>query len=565
MSRLIQKRSGIYLQDQSGTRRISATLTLGAISHPSSEITLLEIHFQNIHKELRTEFVPLSVLYSPSGKAKLVDLLDGFDWGEPQNVKLLNQMLIDRVPKAREKSPFVVVGSPGWHGNAYVTPTWQAGSSSTRLVFRADRPLSIAPYTLAGSVGEWKRTVAKPAQKSDLLRLLIGTAFAAPLLARLKINSFGFNVFGASSIGKTTAIRVAASVAGHSDNTKLSTWGDTNGGIESRRLGHRDGIFPIDELGATTERGRDKTHRLQAQAFGLSQNRGKRRSKAYEAQHGTTQHDSYVIQITTSEVALAAEANVNGGRRLTGEQVRLIDIPAANGDSADIFNTDPNSIPSNNADIIERLQTAIEANQGEPLRRMVTKLVRDRNALIKAQAYIKDFEKACAVASNDRAGNRISRCFAAVYAGAALAVDYGVLPWKKKTTQAAYIRYLQAALKLLNEGQSKPDRPSQGALTASLKDHINGCDKRKWRRLRNPSRKTLRRREECDAFDIDGELYVKGHVFARWFPDHRDRALLAQAGALKQGARKGTLTVEKKIKGIEGKPRYYVVILDRLK
>ena len=60
------------------------------------------------------------------------------------------------------------------------------------------------------------------------------------------------------------------------------------------------------------------------------------------------------------------------------------------------------------------------------------------------------------------------------------------------------------------------------------------------------------------GFIINGVTYVKQDRLKAWFPEGSDRTLLRQAGMFHM-KRRDTSTVDKKIAGIEGKPRYYAI------
>ena len=65
-------------------------------------------------------------------------------------------------------------------------------------------------------------------------------------------------------------------------------------------------------------------------------------------------------------------------------------------------------------------------------------------------------------------------------------------------------------------------------------------------------------RQKADGFKINGEIYVKPDRFKRWIPTQPERnALKEQKVILTE--REDTATVERKIGGIKGKPRYYAI------
>ena len=67
-----------------------------------------------------------------------------------------------------------------------------------------------------------------------------------------------------------------------------------------------------------------------------------------------------------------------------------------------------------------------------------------------------------------------------------------------------------------------------------------------------------RARQKADGFKINGEIYVKPDRFKRWVPTHRERAVLKEQKVILT-ERDDTATVERKIGGIVGKPRYYAI------
>ena len=66
-----------------------------------------------------------------------------------------------------------------------------------------------------------------------------------------------------------------------------------------------------------------------------------------------------------------------------------------------------------------------------------------------------------------------------------------------------------------------------------------------------------RARQNADGFKIDGKIYVKPYCFRTWVAQSERDALKAQRIIITD--RRDTSTVDKKIGGIEGKPRYYAI------
>ena len=72
------------------------------------------------------------------------------------------------------------------------------------------------------------------------------------------------------------------------------------------------------------------------------------------------------------------------------------------------------------------------------------------------------------------------------------------------------------------------------------------------------SLRQIRNRQKADGFKINGEMFVKPNRFKSWIPSQSDRNAL-KAHKIIVTERADTATVEKKIGGIQGKPRYYVI------
>src|ERR1700688_3530530 len=75
--------------------------------------------------------------------------------------------------------------------------------------------------------------------------MAITTPLAAPFLTPLQVDGHIFNLYGNSSIGKSSALAAACSVTGFEMNTFLNT----NNAFESIFVAHNDACVIIDELG----------------------------------------------------------------------------------------------------------------------------------------------------------------------------------------------------------------------------------------------------------------------------------------------------------------------------
>jgi hypothetical protein len=100
----------------------------------------------------------------------------------------------------------------------------------------------------------------------------------------------------------------------------------------------------------------------------------------------------------------------------------------------------------------------------------------------------------------------------------------------------------------------------------TLKEKLDKCDLRSVQQGKKASNAEATARQKADGFIINGVTYLKNDRVEGWFPSSQDRSALREA-AIFRTKRKDTPTVDKKISGIKGKPRYYAIdgdALDRL-
>ena len=165
-------------------------------------------------------------------------------------------------------------------------------------------------------------------------------------------------------------------------------------------------------------------------------------------------------------------------------------------------------------------------------------------------------------APNSTALYRIRSNFAVIWAAGALAIDYGVLPWKKSRLRKAVEKCFHRALSALQSPEAVEaagsDQNTFEDLLKTLKERLGQCKLCAITPRTKVSDEEVASRQQADGFIINGVTYVKQDRLKAWFPEKSDRTALRQAGIF-QTKRSDTPTVEKKIAGIAGKPRYYAI------
>jgi len=113
------------------------------------------------------------------------------------------------------------------------------GPGGETVILQASRP---AKFALAGSLADWKQSVAAPAVGNSRLAFALAASFAGPLLHLAGQESGGFHFRGGSSVGKTSALHAARPTWG----CALGSWRTTDNAAESTAAGASDTLHLLD-------------------------------------------------------------------------------------------------------------------------------------------------------------------------------------------------------------------------------------------------------------------------------------------------------------------------------
>ena len=333
------RKDGIYVVDDKNIRtRIADPIrvTAFATSDPGTarEQALTQIRFLDRRRKLKTEFVPSSMLTAQSHE--FISLLSRLGYVWPPNKKLWPP-IIAALSNERPGRHIRVTPVPGWHGKFFALPGESYGPNGPdrkKLQIVHNPTVQIGEFRRSGTLNEWKKLVAKKCVHSSRGRLAVAANFAAPNLRILGLSSFGFNFSGDTSGGKTLLLRLAASTSGLNRDGDPATWDGTPAGFEQRVQGHRDCIMPLDDISYLEG---DPTKIAKLITFRLAGNRAKEKAGQYVVAQNLVDAESRVIALSTSEDSLWAHLNKAGRRRIRGEEVRMINVPACVSDKEDIF------------------------------------------------------------------------------------------------------------------------------------------------------------------------------------------------------------------------------------
>jgi uncharacterized protein (DUF927 family)/phage/plasmid primase-like uncharacterized protein len=306
----------------------------------------------------------------------------------------------------------------GWHGAVYVTPSESIGQDNEIVVFQNAHAIDPALST-SGTLDEWRASVARLAAGNSRLVFALSAAFAGPLADVAGEDSGGFHLRGGSSSGKTTALKVAASVWGN-PNSYPRLWRATANGLEGLAALHNDGLLILDELSQIDPKEAGEA------AYLLANGQGKARASRTGAARQSARWR--LLFLSAGEESLTALMARAGRKANAGQEIRLADVDADAGVGMGAFEL-LHDQPSPAALALAVKDAAIR-NHGTAGIAWLRSVVADRATLPDTIAEgIKGFVDDAV--PGDAAGQvlRVARRFALVAVAGELATYYGVTGW----------------------------------------------------------------------------------------------------------------------------------------
>ncbi|MGZ4954400.1 MAG: DUF927 domain-containing protein [Methylobacter sp.] len=246
--------------------------------------------------ELRGELLAAGVEIDQKNRARLSEYLQ---WNTPKKV-------------------ITAATRTGWtsKGGAFVLHDRIIGNEEVH--FQSE---SLAADGAARSGGDYRQWQAMAALcvGNPVLIVSICTSLAGALLVKVHRDSGGIHWVGDSSIGKTTALCVGASVWGGDDFKR--TWRATSNGLEGVAALLSDTCLCLDEINEADPR------EVGAIVYSLGNGTGKTRATRIGSARSV--HRWRLSLLSTGERSITAMMHEGGKQAKAGQLVRLLNIPAA--------------------------------------------------------------------------------------------------------------------------------------------------------------------------------------------------------------------------------------------
>ncbi len=259
--------------------------------------------------------MPARMLSGDGGEYRATLLNMGLHINTTANARnLLTQYIQTRTPEEFASCTDRI----GWHnGRAFVLPRETIGDGAERIVFQSDNAVENT-FRSKGTPDQWRDRVGALCVGNSRLVFAVACAFAGPLLRPAGMESGGFHYRGDSSSGKTTALKLAASVYGGA--SFLQRWRATDNALEAIAAQHSDCLLILDELAQIEPKVAGEC------AYMLANEQGKARA----TRTGTprTRQAWRLLFLSAGELGLADHMAEGMKRTRTGQEVRMADIPA---------------------------------------------------------------------------------------------------------------------------------------------------------------------------------------------------------------------------------------------
>lgn len=321
------------------------------------------------------------------------------------------------------------VDRTGWFNKCYVLPEAMYGNAEQQIVFQSEAPVDNV-FNQSGTLDEWQKHISLAVKSNSRLVFSISLAFASALLEPSNQDSGAFHLRGSSSIGKSTALEVAASVFGN-PKTYKHQWRATSNALEATAVQYNDGLLVLDEISQCDPKS------IGATVYMLSNEQGKLRANQNAKLKKSASWRIFVL--SSGEESLASIMSKSGDKPKAGQENRLIDISADANKSLGIFDC-LNSFESANqfANALKQSSTQYYGVVGQ---RWLQYLAENYETLSsRVEQYMNTFTQAHVSKNADGMIQRVAKRFALIAAAGELASAAGMTGWDANEATTAAVR-----------------------------------------------------------------------------------------------------------------------------
>lgn len=373
-----------------------------------------------------------------------VDLKNGGVLITDPKVKSQMGRLIDN--KSDSERKVHVARHAGWHDDCFIKPDHSIiGKPPKRFVpDQANRPVHLARK---GTFEGWSSAVKTFAEGQSTLTVVLCLSYLGPLLQFMESGNFGLDLTGTSSIGKSKALDLAASVWGAPlgmPGSIAASLRTTDNAAEQLMMSRANALLALDEVNLLGIDTRKQAEGVSNLAFLLGEGTEKNR------RDNLASSPADLVFMVTSNKPVVDLMRMYERSNAEAATVRLITVTADAGAGYGVFDHLPPGYDSSGKAVLA-LRAALADNHGHSidifLNRLVDSVKRDRvGILARIMRDQQDFIERAGVSADDGMAYRRALAFAAIYAAGRLAKHFGALPLGNigKSVMTCYGRSLAA-------------------------------------------------------------------------------------------------------------------------
>ena len=380
------------------------------------------------------------------------------------------------------KATFSVATRSGWHKGSFVYPSGAViGDQSFEVCLPNDVKRHGGKFCEKGTLAGWQKLAAF-ARGNTRLMMAMALAFVGPLGDLLKAEQVMIQLFGAAGSGKSGIAAAAGAMWGCNLDLPLptfsETWNNTVNKLDLIAVLHHAMFLVLDETKSIDDDGqRRKAFLVIAKAL-MRLAEGATKGRMTDLAAAATW---WMGILSTSNLSLDDMAEKDHCHIDDAHRTRLIDVPLARGARGYGAFEKLHGF-TDHAALATELKRIARENPGVASTRFVEGLVawrkRDEQGLCDWLSERRDCYRRVAkrrIASGQRDLARLHEKFATIFAGGAMAIKLGIVPWSNNELGDALLACervhidLVAATEPTRQQQQKSDPWEQ--LTAHVRQH----------------------------------------------------------------------------------------------
>ncbi len=344
-------------------------------------------------------------------------------------VILQKQPLITFILRCQPKCRKLIADSIGWlEGmDAFALPGKVIGMDSDAVILELEENAEMLKAIRSqGSLTDWQESVASKAKGNPLVVFALLMALLGPMLRILRLDGGGIHLWGKSSRGKTTILQVASSVWGDGvdpscPGSKPFTcrWNLTTNAIEIIGKVNNDLLIALDELGTFVGKDLGQTIYVLAGGQGKAAMNSARKLQKVRTFRGNI--------LSTGEISIDQKVRESGKRVMTGQLLRMIDIPGGEKIILDAHGLSPGDFA-----VTLKKDCATHFGTAEPefVTRIIEQLSYDRDDFMEnLHTGLEEYATELTPPGLHPEQGRVIRRLAALCVTGDLAVQFGILPF----------------------------------------------------------------------------------------------------------------------------------------